>query len=95
MYHGRTCFQHCCGGCDQGVVSKPYFYKANHLFNRALISDSDDFPAKVQDTYKGVYSFSGSLTKGGIEDLGNVFSHVVLSTLFVKTQKSNRLYRFG
>ncbi|KAG0570754.1 hypothetical protein KC19_6G185100 [Ceratodon purpureus] len=80
---------------DWGVVSKPYFYKANHLFNRALISDSGDLPPMVQDTYKGVHSFGGSLTRGGIEDLGNVFSHVVLSTLFVKTQKSNRLYRFG
>jgi len=82
-------------GCDnQGVVSKPYFYKANHLFNRAHASESDEFPAIAQDTYKGMYSFGDSSTKGGIEDLGNVFSHVVLSTLFVKTQKSNRLYRF-
>jgi len=85
----------CCGGCDQGVVSKPCFYKANHLFNRAHVSESDEFSATPQDTYKGMYSFSDSSTKGDIEDLSNVFSHIVLSTLFVKTQKSNRLYRFG
>jgi len=79
---------------DWGVVSKPYFYKANHLFNRANhASESDEFPAIAQETYKGMYSFSDS-TKGGMEDLGNVFSHVVLSTMFVKTHKSNRLYRF-
>lgn len=85
----------CCMG-EQGVVSKPYFFKAEYLFSRAQITESNSSSSvtTAQDTYKGMHSFSDSLTKGGIEDLGNVFSHVVLSTLFVKSQKSNRLYRF-
>lgn len=73
---------------DWGVVSKPYFYKANHLFNRALTSNSDDFPDIVHDTYKGVLMNSSFSTNGGIEDLGNVFSHVVLSTLFPSVSSS-------
>lgn len=76
-------------GCEQVVVTKPYFFKAKQLFSRPLDSDECMSGMEVEkDRYRhwkpGNPAQVAALTSGDIGAVGFVFAHVVLSTLFPK-----------
>jgi hypothetical protein len=65
---------------------------ANRLFSRALVGELEDsLPTnnEVDDTSDKVYDPAQSAQRGCGDEVGHVFSHVVLSTLFPSVYRNS------
>lgn len=65
---------------------------ANRLFSRALVGELEDsLPTnnEVDDTSDKVYDPAQSAQRGFGDEVGHVFSHVVLSTLFPSVYRNS------
>jgi len=78
---------------EQVVVSKPLFYRAHRLFDRAVVHESDEESSEDMQKQNGRKARNSdrvsALTSGDLGELGLVFSHIVLSTLYTRAEQSD------
>jgi hypothetical protein len=78
---------------DMVVVSKPLFYRAHRLFDRAVVHESDEESSEDMQKQNGRKARNSdrvsALTSGDLGELGLVFSHIVLSTLYTRAEQSD------
>ncbi|KAH9553824.1 hypothetical protein CY35_08G032600 [Sphagnum magellanicum] len=78
---------------DMVVVSKPLFYRAHRLFDRAVVHESDEESSEDMHKQSGRKARNSdrvsALTSGDLGELGLVFSHIVLSTLYTRAEQTD------